>query len=147
MGEIQYVQGDLLASCAHVLVIPVNCVGVAGRGLALECRQRYPEWFDLYREACVTGLLGVDTPVLHQVAGRNILSFATKYHWRSPAHSGYIHAGLRYLLVRSGPWDVPGQVIAFPKLGCGAGGLSWELVHPVMEEALSRLVCDVLIYV
>jgi hypothetical protein len=33
-----YASGDFLSSPAHVLVVPVNCQGVAGCGLALQWR-------------------------------------------------------------------------------------------------------------
>lgn len=37
--------------------------------------------------------------------------------------------------------------IAFPKLGCGNGGLDWEEVRPLMEKYLSPLPLQILIYV
>ncbi len=147
MGELQYVQGDLLTSCADILVIPVNCVGVAGRGLALQCKQVCPPWFRLYREACASGLLVPGRPVLHLVGKRHVLSFPTKGHWRHPSELSTIEAGLQSLLLCFGPWRVSDRVMALPKLGCGAGGLSWGDVQPVMERSLSQLPCTVLIYV
>ena len=37
--------------------------------------------------------------------------------------------------------------VAFPKLGCGLGGLDWEEVRPIMEYYLSNLDIEVEIYI
>lgn len=146
--SIQYVQGDLLSSSANILVIPVNCVGVAGKGLALQCKERYPDWFVSYQFACQQGLLSVGFPFQHApIAGRFFLSFPTKSDWRLPSCVQDIEKGLQHLIVGFGPWLVPVYTIAFPRLGCGAGGLSWSQVQPVMERYLNCLPCTTLIYV
>jgi O-acetyl-ADP-ribose deacetylase (regulator of RNase III) len=49
---IEFVQGDIFESGCEVLVNPVNCKGVMGKGLALQFKRRYPEMFDIYLEAC-----------------------------------------------------------------------------------------------
>lgn len=144
---ITYHTGDILFSHADMIVIPVNCRGVAGRGLAQLCKQQCSRWFQLYRESCASGLLVIGHPVLHLMNnGRWLIDFPTKDDWRRPSRVEYIEAGLETFLTCSGPWCVPGKTIAFPMLGCGAGGLSWEEVRPVMERYLSQLVCEVLVY-
>ena len=45
-------QGDIFKSNMEVLVIPVNCVGVMGKGLALEFKNEYPEMFPIYKNDC-----------------------------------------------------------------------------------------------
>jgi hypothetical protein len=146
---LAYVEGDVLMAPAQGLVIPVNCQGVAGCGLALAAKQACPRWFALYRAACESGELRIGRPVLHLFGGaRWVLSFPTKETFRQRcSRLADIEAGLQTLVACSGPWRVPGVVMAVPKLGCGAGRLSWEVVRPVMEWYLSELVCSVLIYV
>ncbi len=149
--SIQYVRGDLLASSADILVIPVNCVGVAGKGLVLQAKQQYPRWFHVYVSLCQMGRLVVGRPHLHlnpsDTSASYILSFPTEQDWRFPSQLEYIHAGFQYLLATVGPWVLPSKVMAIPQLGCGAGGLSWSEVQPVMEYYLSQLRCTTLIYV
>jgi hypothetical protein len=144
---LQYVRGDLLSSGADILTIPVNCVGVAGCGLALQCKQRYPEWFTFYRSACTSHLLFPGRSVLHLAHNRFFVSFPTKDHWREVSQLGSIEKGLQELVACSGPWRVPSWVLAVPRLGCGAGGLSWSQVQPVMEHYLGQLPCTVWIFV
>ena len=143
---IEYISGDLFTSTAQVLVAPVNCEGVAGKGLALQFKERYPRWFGVYRMSCQMGLVGIGHPLLHTDMHPLILSFPTKAEWRKPSHLDYIESGLaatadllyNYSSVES---------IAFPKLGTGLGGLMWEEVKLLMDYYLSLLQCDVLVYV
>ncbi len=143
---IEYMSGDVFTSTAQVLVAPVNCEGVAGKGLALQFKERYPRWFWSYRMSCQMGLIGIGRPLLHTDMHPFILSFPTKAEWRKPSHLDYIESGLaatadllyNYSSVES---------IAFPKLGTGLGGLVWEEVKLLMDYYLSLLHCDVLVYV
>ena len=41
-------KGDIFDSKMEVLVNPVNCVGVMGKGLALEFKNRYPIMYQKY---------------------------------------------------------------------------------------------------
>lgn len=50
--KINYVQGDLLKSDAEALVNTVNCVGVMGKGIALQFKKQYPNMFNSYRSVC-----------------------------------------------------------------------------------------------
>ena len=72
--SIQYVQdGDLFAAPVQALVIPVNCSGIANTGLALQCKQHYPYWFEEYRNICHDHLIWPGYPVLHslEIATKN----------------------------------------------------------------------------
>ena len=82
---IHFTHGDIFAQPAEAIVNPVNCVGVAGAGLALQFRRRHPDAFLAYRRACAERRLrpgrmfvfdtGRDRP-------RWIVHFPTKRHWR-----------------------------------------------------------------
>ena len=52
---IRLCQGDLLEAEADALVNTVNCVGVMGKGIALQFKEAYPENFRQYRRACREG--------------------------------------------------------------------------------------------
>ena len=47
--------GDILESKAETLVNTVNCVGVMGKGIALEFKNRFPEMYADYIERCNRG--------------------------------------------------------------------------------------------
>src|ERR1035437_9342103 len=49
---IEITRGDILTANAEALVNTVNCVGVMGRGIALQFRKAFPENFKVYESAC-----------------------------------------------------------------------------------------------
>ena len=49
---IRFKTGDILAEDAEALVNTVNCVGVMGRGIALQFKKAFPENFRAYSKAC-----------------------------------------------------------------------------------------------
>lgn len=138
---IQHAQGNLLLADAEALVNTVNTVGVMGKGIALQFKQAFPDNFEAYEKACkhnqvVPGKMFVfDRQVLH--GPRLIINFPTKRHWRQPARLGDIKAGLDDLVRVLRDKEV--LSVAVPPLGCGNGGLSWRVVRPLIEDALSDL--------
>ena len=44
--------GDLFTSQAQTLVNTVNCVGIMGKGIALEFKKRFPDMFKDYTHRC-----------------------------------------------------------------------------------------------
>jgi O-acetyl-ADP-ribose deacetylase (regulator of RNase III) len=142
---LEYRKGDLFSARGGTLVIPVNCRGVAGCGVALQCKQRYPGWFREYRASCRDGLLWLSHPVLHDGLVPQIISLPTKDDWRRPAWLFGVEMGLIGLVGLCERCGV--DHLAMPRLGCGVGGLDWEEVRPLMEEYLSRLPGEVWVYV
>ena len=45
MGSVSVIRGDLFGSNAQTLVNTVNCVGVMGKGVALQFKKRFPDMF------------------------------------------------------------------------------------------------------
>jgi O-acetyl-ADP-ribose deacetylase (regulator of RNase III) len=145
MAHIQYQKGDIFASNAQVIVNPVNCKGVMGRGLALVFKERYPAMFATYQEECKTGKLRIGRPTLYRESTPWILNFPTKDHWRLPSKMEYLEKGLEYLVANYQKAGI--KSIAFPKLGAGNGELSWDEVGPLMAKYLGQLDIDVNIFI
>ena len=88
---IEYTHGDILKSDAEALVNTVNCVGVMGRGIALQFKHAYPENFNAYAAACrreevQPGRMFVfETERL--MSPRYIINFPTKRHWRGKSRN------------------------------------------------------------
>lgn len=137
--------GDLFASRAQTLVNTVNCVGVMGKGVALEFKKRFPAMFQDYVRRCEQKAVRIGEPYLYRdITGTLILNFPTKNHWRSPSRLKDIERGLDYLAAHSAEWGITS--IAMPPLGCGNGGLEWGDVGPLIYRKLHRLPIDVEVY-
>jgi len=133
---ISYRIGNILQADCEALVNPVNCVGVAGKGLALQFRQVFPANFEAYRAACqnrqlVPGKLFVFHTGLERP--KYIINFPTKRHWRDKSRLEDIQLGLKSLIEEIRRLSV--RSIAIPALGCGLGGLDWKDVRPMIEQA------------
>ena len=142
---LRYVDSSLFDSSARVLVNTVNTVGVMGKGVALEFKERYPEMYHLYRDHCRAGRFRVGQLWLYRTLGRWVLNFPTKAHWRSPSRTEYIRAGFEKFIATYQDRGI--DSISFPLLGCGNGGLDFDTqVRPLMEHYLRSLPIPVYIH-
>jgi len=138
---IELTQGDLLKQNAEALVNAVNCVGIMGRGIALQFRNAFPENFEFYRSACRRGEVTPGRVLIFdrgiETNPRFILNFPTKRHWRDASRMEDIEVGLRSLLEEAIRLRI--RSMAVPPLGCGLGGLKWSEVRPSIEKAFAAL--------
>ncbi|MBS7565904.1 macro domain-containing protein [Mucilaginibacter sp. Bleaf8] len=145
---ITYTKGDLLDAQVDALVNAVNTVGVMGKGIALQFKNRFPENFKAYKDAVSNGILVTGkvqvVPVNSSTGVKYIVNFPTKQHWRNPSKLIWVEEGLTDLVTQIKVYDI--QSIAIPPLGCGNGGLDWGTVKPLIENALAGLNINVVIY-
>lgn len=138
---VEITRGNLLEADVEALVNTVNTVGVMGKGIALQFRKAFPRVFDTYKAACDAGEVEPGRMLVAQtgqVSGpRLVINFPTKRHWRGKSRLEDIDSGLRDLVRVLEEWDV--RSVAVPPLGCGNGGLDWNLVRPRIEQALRDL--------
>lgn len=147
---IKYIPGvgsNIFKSQAQWIINPVNCVGVMGKGLALQCKNLYPEIMQAYQSACAREELTPGGLLFHLTNDpkRNIICFATKDDWRDPSRLEWIEQGLQEFV--SQYWIRNIESVAFPALGCGNGHLEWKDVKPLMEQYLGALPIEVEVYV
>lgn len=141
---LTYHRSSLLTSQAQTVVNTVNTHGVMGKGLAAEFKSKYPSMFEEYKRVCDAGLLDVGKLWLWKGASQWVLNFPTKKHWRYPSKLEWIDLGLRKFAAE---FDRKGiREIAFPRLGCGNGGLLWTDVRPLMDQHLASLPIRVYIH-
>lgn len=137
--------GDLFASDVQTLVNTVNCVGVMGKGVALEFKKRFPSMAKDYVARCAREEVRLGEPYLYtDETGARTLNFPTKGHWRSPSRLADIERGLDYLAAHVAEWGITS--LALPPLGCGNGGLAWSEVGPLIYAKLHDLPIDVEVY-
>jgi O-acetyl-ADP-ribose deacetylase (regulator of RNase III) len=137
----EYRTGDILASDAEALVNTVNCVGIMGRGIALQFKNAFPENFRTYARACDHHEVQPGKMLVFENRRINepkfIINFPTKRHWKGKSRLADIDAGLEALRTEIEKRGI--QSIAIPPLGSGLGGLNWADVKPRIEAALADL--------
>ncbi|MBN1458251.1 MAG: macro domain-containing protein [Armatimonadetes bacterium] len=138
---IRYKQGNLLLDDSEALVNSVNCVGVMGRGVALQFKEAFPENFKAYAAACNRGDVQPGRMFVFETGGltnpRYIINFPTKRHWRGKSRIEDVEAGLDALVAEIRSRGI--KSIALPPLGSGLGGLNWGLVRARIQAALDTV--------
>lgn len=138
---IIYKTGDLFTEDCEVIVNTVNCVGVMGRGIALQFKKTYPENFKVYAAACKRKEVEPGQMFVFETGRlmnpRYIINFPTKRHWRGKSRMEDIESGLVALADEVRARGI--RSIALPPLGAGLGGLDWNQVRRRVEAALSDL--------
>jgi O-acetyl-ADP-ribose deacetylase (regulator of RNase III) len=125
MATIIYRTGDMFASQVQAIVNPVNLRGAMGRGIAEVVRERYPEVYEAYRQRCRDGRLVAGRIQICKSASHVwVINLPTKGDWREPASLVLIEQGLRRFCKCYREAGI--ESVAFPRIGCGLGRLSWE---------------------
>lgn len=138
---INIIGGNIFESNTQTIVNTVNCVGVMGKGIALEYKKRYPEMFIKYKDLCDRGLMKVGNLWLYKMTDKWVLNFPTKEHWKNKSKIEYLILGLDKFV---DTYQTKGITsISFPLLGASNGGLDPKLSLDIMVNKLST--CDILI--
>lgn len=138
---------DLERFCNSIL-IPVNTVGVMGKGLALQFKTMYPEYFKVYNRICNDGRLNAGQPLVLGLGDSGVVNygwssgtavmFPTKVDWIKSSKLEYVKWGLLELAASNDhtylTWRKRTKNIHIPRLGCGCGGLDWGDVRPLIEN-------------
>jgi O-acetyl-ADP-ribose deacetylase (regulator of RNase III) len=138
---IKYKQGNIIGENVDAIVNTVNCVGVMGRGLALQYKNKFPDNFKTYAKACKDGEVIIGKMFITQTGQltnpKYIINFPTKRHWRGKSKIEYIECGLIDLINIIKKYDI--KSIAIPPLGSGLGGLDWNIVKNKIENIFSDI--------
>lgn len=138
---INFKSGNIIKDESEAIVNTVNCVGVMGKGLALQFRQAYPENYKKYKSACDKKEVEIGKMYITEysdILGRKyIINFPTKKHWKGNSKYEYIDSGLSDLADNIKALNI--KSIAIPPLGAGLGGLEWESVKQMILDKLSLI--------
>ena len=140
MANIELRSGDIFKADAEAIVNTVNCVGIMGRGIALQFKKAYPANFREYEAACKAGEVQPGRMFVHETGKftpRFIVNFPTKRHWKGKSRIEDVESGLLALADEIKARAI--KSIAIPPLGAGLGGLDWDDVRPRIEAALRNL--------
>lgn len=145
---MKFTKGNLLETDAQAIVNTVNTVGIMGKGIALQFKERFPMNFKIYADLCKKGqvqigkMLVVKENSLH--GEKIIINFPTKTEWYKKSRYYYVEEGLKDLVKVIDEYKI--KSIAIPPLGCGNGGLQWDKVKLLLEKYLNDLDVDITVY-
>lgn len=138
---IEYKKGNILTEDVEAIINTVNCVGIMGRGIALQFKNAFPDNFKAYTAACKRNEVQPGQMFIHTTGcltnPRYIINFPTKRHWKGKSRMEDIDAGLVALVEEIRALNI--RSIAIPPLGSGLGGLEWSKVRPRIEAKLREL--------
>lgn len=139
---IEIAKGDLLKEQTEAIINTVNCVGVMGKGIALQFKQRWPDNYAAYEDACKRKAVQTGKMFVYELGAlapkpHYIINFPTKNHWKERSKYEYIDEGLQDLVKVIRELGI--SSIAVPPLGCGNGGLDWNIVRKKIEDAFYPL--------
>lgn len=145
---IEYTIGNLLEANTEALVNTVNTVGVMGKGVALQFKEKYPVNYKQYAEACKTGEVKIGKMFVTRdttLEGEKIIiNFPTKTEFYRKSQYRFIEEGLQDLVRIIDQYQI--KSVALPPLGCGYGGLKWEKVKALIEQYLSNSAARIVVY-
>lgn len=146
---MRFIKGNLLSAPTDALVNTVNTVGVMGKGIALQFKERFPLNFKVYEKASKSGEVRIGKMLVvkeNTLEGEKlIINFPTKTDWFKKSQYNFVEDGLKDLVKVIEQYKI--KSIAIPPLGCGNGGLQWTKVKVLMEKYLGGLNdVDIVIY-
>ena len=129
-------KGDVFTTETVFIGHGVNLRGVMGRGIAKTIKEKFPETYDKYAEACEHKYITIGDAFITEEGDLRIVNMATQVHMGPDA---------RYDAIFDSAMDAAAQVyemakemdrnavLAIPRIGCGIGGLEWEKVQTLLE--------------
>jgi len=118
------------------VIIPVNCIGVMGAGLAKQFADKYPDMVSIYKDCCDTKQLSIGHCVLEDSIYGKFIFFPSKDDWRNDSKIEYIEEGLDSLIRCLNYFN--NLKVAIPPIGCGLGKLDrsevLELIYNKTKE-------------
>lgn len=118
-----------------ILAVPVNNVGVMGKGMAKQAKDYFPLSSELYRAQAVL-MSGGDVLYFQEATPLygGVLFVATKEDWRAKSRIEWIDKAAQH--IRTFLVENPAVFLYIPPLGAGLGGLPLGHVRYVIEQTL-----------
>jgi O-acetyl-ADP-ribose deacetylase (regulator of RNase III) len=138
--------GDMFKEDADIYIVTVNVYGAMGKGVALQCKERYPMVYKEYKKDCgVVIKVGGDIHEYTTDDNKTILCVATKERWQDPSKYEWVKICLnnvyKYL------WNTDhDQIVNMPLLGAGNGGLNKDIVYGMIYQQLDDMPQTINVY-
>ena len=143
---INFTSGNILESQSEAIVNTVNCEGFMGKGIAYQFKVKFPENNIEYAKLCRNNQFNIGDIFLFKEDEKIILNFPTKDKWRKKSEYDFIKKGLITLKEKIISNNI--NSVSIPPLGCGNGGLKWDIVKEMILDSLKEISneTEILIY-
>lgn len=135
--------GDLFTTDSNYIGHGVNCKGAMRAGIATQFSTRFPQMYHEYKQTCRFGGLHPGEVFLYHDDEFDIANIASQYRPGNDARYSWVLKGIKEAL------DLGiGQhkSLSIPRIGCGIGGLEWEVLKEDLFYQLSDHPVDLIIY-
>jgi O-acetyl-ADP-ribose deacetylase (regulator of RNase III) len=149
---MKYIKDDIVNSDLEHIAHGCNAQGVMGSGVAKAIRNKWPENYIKYKEtfdafkftswprSVIVGQaysFNVDNKVIHNLITQEF------YGKDGFKYARYIHIvnSIESILMN---YNI--KMLAIPKIGCGYGGLNWEVVSEILLEFEERYNMEFYVY-
>ena len=120
--------GDIFQSTRDWIVIPTNCKGIMGKGLAKSAKAYRPDLSAQYTADCLSWNIH---PGHIYPASERIIWAATKDDWRDEGQWSWTYTILQELAIHVAKNDCS---MAIPAVGCGEAKQPWTWVHEELDR-------------
>jgi O-acetyl-ADP-ribose deacetylase (regulator of RNase III) len=135
----------------------VNAQGIAGKGVVIQVKNRYPYAIQKYQSACKAGLIKPGKvqivkcdDVSHKSTYRYVVNMCTQAKIKrgksGGAKKGWLGECIDKLLMKEAEGELPFKSIAMPKICCSLGGLNWDEIRPFIVEKFKPSKLVVVLY-
>lgn len=131
------ISGNIFNTKAMAVVNTVNCVGVMGKGIALDFKLRYPEMFKEYQNRCFKHILKPGQILPYTKSSPIILKFAIKDDWKDPSKIEWVEETLQKFVDNYKKLGI--SSVAFPWMGAMNGDIPIETIKSLTRKYLSML--------
>lgn len=144
----QYCIGDIFSENSDCYVNAVNCIGIMGKGIALDFKLRFNKAYKEYKKLCEDGLLnlyeGGSLHVDYHETVNNgkecyIYQFPTMYRPGEKSKLETIKNGMSDLVETLNICEEI-KKISIPPIGCGIGRLNKIDVEKIIKEEINNYI-------
>lgn len=133
--KIIYKHGNIVDAVEPFILHGCNAQGVINSGVAKAIRTKWPEAYEEYRNTYINiGFLTLGKIIGVRCSdGKYVLNAITqKYYGKDRKQYASYDAIME--VIASLNFCCNNASVAMPQIGCGLGGLEWELVEKIIEE-------------
>lgn len=132
---IHVIKGNLLEQTTGIIVHGCNMQGVMGSGIAKQIKEKYPESYDIYKNAFKYGLGGGDVVFDSMDYDDFMLAHAiTQEHYgTNKRHLNYAWLVLCFNKIFNKAFALD-MTVKFPMIGAGLAGGDWNIIEQLIND-------------